>query len=64
MDFKPNRVTLYGATLLETGGPVDLEHLFEQMGPLGIEQIYLLINRIDLFFDPFLNVGVSGNGSG
>ena len=42
-----------GATTVGTGGHVDLEHSFEQLGPVGIGQTYLLINRFDPFFDPF-----------
>ena len=39
------------AAALRTGNHVDLEHSFEQLGPAGICQTYLFINR----FDPFLN---------
>ena len=38
------------AAALRTGNHVDLEHSFEQLGPAGICQTYLFINR----FDPFL----------
>ena len=41
------------AAALRTGNHVDLEHSVEQLGPAGICQTYLFINRFDPFFDPF-----------
>ena len=39
------------AAALRTGNHVDLEHSFEHLGPAGICQTYLFINRLDPFFE-------------